>query len=900
MINQETPQKKSQNPSSGSRPRTEEDLDFEILDALENIDDTGNDSDASLTGTDDEFGLDLDDDLMFDADRLGDTEQFSMEIDTAMGLSADNDRDADNSQLAGELDNFGLDTDIGSTVQVDENDDGSFSLDLDDDDDLDLSFDNDIDLDLGEETETAAFDVSSALEQEGFGISDDGSSDLDLGVFDAQGIDADDQAADDTFSFSMDDEAAADTVAVDMGGDNLAISSEFDMGMPVSSDTAGIDESFDDEEDDIDIDNMPDLDETIAEFATPLDSDNGLSDTGFAEMNSEQETEEFSGKGVISIDGDQVFDLGDEGGIGSFTDADTASWESDNNVQAGDDDYAEDDFLNDDEDDIDLAELAKGAERIVGTVVDDEPEQEPAGDEDFMASLNSISIDLHDDDDAEDEPETFDSDGAGDDFALPEDAAAVDENLNEEDVDVADFSDELPEVQVDDELENDFDVESPVAAEFVAGSHGEEPPEAEDAEPDVREALGLVPRLAEDDIRKFDQMVLEAKTLQDYIEQLEEHRPEIKTAIYYKLLKEYSDRKTGIFREPDFISIRIDVEQDLEDMLRKRADVHRTVSGLNDELEEVQVRHLVGEYSDDELAKQETSRKIEIDAWQQKTDRLEQFVVQYQELLETEKALNPGEEEPEDELMNAEMPPLEETRDTLDVEGGIVSHEVEPLVPEEDASFAEAPLISEEEASPAEAPPEEEPSLEEEAPFEDLSTIIEEDGGADVTAKESEDDAGEEPETFAELVSDSAEEESADISLGDLSDEIADMGDLTGMLEVDDGSDWDDGDVDDFELTAESFEDDDFSLDADFADDDELTGLDTDDFNLNGLTDIDDTPDADDETLAALAFGGLEEASEEVSEEASEPEEAMVSCKKCGRSTPSSEKFCVNCGAKAQ
>ncbi len=863
MMNQETPQKKSQNQSSGSQPQAEEDLDFEILDALENIDDTGDDSGASLNGTDDEFSLDLDDDLIFDADRLGETEQFSMEIEAAVGVGMNDadDGDADSSQFTGELGSFGLDADIGDDVQVDENDDGSFSLNLDDDDDLDISFDNDIDLDWDGDLGTSTFDAAPSLEVEDFGISDEGSSDLDLGVFNAPSI-------------KMNDGASDDTVSLNIEGDELVASPEFDMGVADDGFAEEIGEPFGDKDDEIDIDNMPDLDGTMAEFATTLDSDDGLSDTEFAEMKTEQESEGFSGKGVISINGEQVIDLGDEDDIGSITDSDNASWGSDDDAHADDDDYAEDDFLDDDDDDIDLAELAKGAEEIVGNVVDDGPEEEPAGEEDFMASLDSISIDLHDDDDAEDEPDAFGSDV--DDVELPE-----------EDFDVPSLSDVLTEIQVDGGLEDGFEAESLAAAERAAGLNDEESQDAEEPELDVREALGLVPRLVDDDIQKFDQMVLEAKTLQHYIEELEEHRPEIKTAIYDKLLKEYSDRKTDIFREPDFISIRIDVEQDLEDMLRKRADVQRTVSSLNDELEEVQVRHLVGEYTDDELAGQETSRKTEIDVWQHKTDRLEQFIVQYQELLETEKALNPGEEELEEEPMAADMPPLEETPDAFDVEGDALSHELESLVSEEDTSFAEEP------------PEEEEPSLEEAPPCEDLSSITEDDERADETAEEDAEDAGDEMGTSEERTSATHEEESADISLDDLSEEIAGMDDLTGMLEVDDSSDWEDGDADDFELTAESFDDDDFSLDADFADDEEFTGLDAEDFELNGLTDVDDTTNADDETLAALAFGGIDDENDE-NDESSEPEEAMVSCKKCGRSTPSSEKFCVNCGAKAQ
>lgn len=845
MKNDETSHGKSQEKPSRARPQTEEDLDFEILDALENIDHSGSSASALSTNQGDDFDLDLDDDLVFDDEAVEDTAKFSIDADMAAEFASEVLSEDDQAgELAQEAAEPGFDIDIEDDVPVNENDTGSFVLDFNEDaDDIDLAFDDEIDLNLDSDFKNSAFAKTSS----GRASSDeeeDGASSLE---FDS------DLSEDQDFAMqgSADDEVAEDE-----------------------------DESFDDEGvgegDEIDIDNMPDLDETMAELTSALESepsaldrDDDQSDMELADMKKAQENEEFSGKSVFSIDGEQVIDLGDEDDISSISDADNAAWDSDDDLQADDDffdDGDEDDFFDDEEigDDAELAELAKGAQQVVDQNIDEESdEQTTVADTDFMASLNDIQIDLHDDD-ADEYLETL-SNGDDHEFDLPEDAATA-----AEDFDVPSLSEVLADIQEESGIDEGFEAEPSAAPESVLKSQEDRAAEAE-TEIDVREALGLVPRLADQDVHKFDEMILEAKTLQQYIEELETHKPEIKTAIYMKLLKEYNTRKANIFREPDFISIRIDVEQDLEDMVRKQNEVQRTISNLNDELEEIRVRHLVGEYSDVELADQEQSRKTEIDAWQSKTDRLGRFIAQYQELLESEKALNPLEEESDAAI---EPPaPLDAAEVGVEMETSAVPDEFEALISGAEGAFDEAPVHAE-------------AAAEEESPMADLASMIGDDDFADEDVmSEDEGDSVDEGFPFEDEIVDTSE-------AAEEPDEIADLGDLTGIVEDDEGGDWDDEDAEDLELTAENF-DDDFSLDADFSDNEELTGLNADELELNGLTDLDHT---DDDTLGALDFGRLDQHGEAASEQDAE----MVSCKKCGRSTPASEKFCVNCGAKAR
>jgi hypothetical protein len=542
-------------------------------------------------------------------------------------------------------------------------------------------------------------------------------------------------------------------------------------------------------------------------------------------MKTGQDAGDFVGKEIISVGDDQVFDLGDEDDISRITDADSASWESD-------DDFAdEDDFLNEEEEsdeeeigvDVELSELAQDAEELIENLANEDEEEE-----DFMASLDEISIDLHDEDPGEGGQEPGEGgqdpgEGGLEDFALPEGV-------------------EIPEEEGpgDANVDHEFEGESPASELPEPEEEAVEPPQVEPGI-DEREALGLVPRLSDDDIAKFEHMVIEAKTLQQYIEELDGHESEIKTKIYYKLLREYSNRKAEIFQEPEFISVRIDVEQDLDDMVRKRDEFQATIANLHDELEEVQVRHLVGEYSDDELAEREQSRKVEMGEWQDKSERLESFITRYQELLETEKALNPIEEEPEEDVEDAAQEEETELLSEQDSDG-ILSEQELGLDTEEPADEAVLP---------------EEASVPEEA-------FISDESGFD-------NEEGEEPETAEEEMPEEEEEETADV---DLPEELENIGDLSDILGSDDEADWEDDT--DVELTAEGIvddgftDDDDFTLDDDFSLDDDLAGLEEDEEDTGG----------EDEVIAQEAD--------------------MIACKKCGRSTPASEKFCVNCGAKAQ
>jgi hypothetical protein len=838
------PKGKSQKAQSGrgvsdsklpSFQKDEEDVDFEILDALEQIEQAGKGEGEGLTDDESNIELTLDDEeLVFDEEAEEEGE-FQIDEEDTTGLTE---------ELVRKTEEFSLEETFGDNIGEDVHADieeESFSMNLDQEDEEEM------DLDLGEvemheETDEVSFDLgedvgefdSSEVEAEtDEELFETGTDHLegDLGVEDEEfdlGIDAEGEIEDTSLS-DINDLAEFDLDSVEQedrsqGGDFDFGEDEFDISS--STDFSEV-EDLSDQESEIGLDEtdetfeemnldqeMPDTDDIS--FETDIGDEN-VSDMEVADMDLENELDELSGKSVISIDGEQVVDLGDETEFDQEEEfgATESLWEDEE--QETDDESFD---ISEEETDIDLTELEEGARQFVdGAASDLDTEQED--DEEFMASLEDIDIDLEEEttrvletlegvdgisEFAEEESSEFDIDNLDitpDEDQEPE--TPISEEESEEEIDVQALSEILEQSR------EELDAQERMIASDTPETEGEGVAEAAVPEIDEREELGLAPRLTNSEINQFESMVNEAKTLQRYMEELEEHKTDVKEKIYQKLLKEYTSRKITIFREPDFISIRIDVEQDLQDMLTKRTDFASTIEHLNDELDEVKVRHLVGEYTDMMLAKQEETQKTEITQWHDKTEKIEKFIIRYQELLDTAQELNPLKEEAEEETLpepeQEAFPPTEEI--TQAEEAGVLSEEIEQA----------------------------EPNL----PTEEIS---------------------QEEETIAPA-EDTSQEMEVESLLDNLDEVIPDEWEAT---------------EEDVEITVETETDQEFSM--------ESIG-DEEDYVFDESPDIgeeldEEQPAFEDETVS------------------DETEEDMITCKKCGRSTPASEKFCVNCGAKAQ
>ena len=762
----------------------EEDMDFEILDALEHLDQSSSGQSPDIS--DETIELTLDDEDMDFGENTSDTGNgFSFDESLREGLEQEL------------LQNTGLDLeesledDLVKQIQAEEGKD-SFAVDLDLDE-------NPFDKEEATESDDSTFDMSAAetlafnynkqgskakmrsLENED--ADELGSYDLDLGS-ESEDIDLE--------SFSSQDE---DFPELDLGIEGVEISDEFaDLGADIK-------------------------------LEPPQEQ--------------EPEYENIPAKGVITVGDDEVLDLGDEEHL--------------MHKEPPESDEEEDTPQVTTETELSLPEpVAEQTEPAESDIALDLHEEDD-NDEDFMSSIDDIKIDLKPETEVggeesgnmpEEEKKTTEASVEHEDAKL--ETFAEKEPTEAEDMDMADLvnealeAQERKEVQKESETSEEEELESLMPEEDTEPKAEDMPEEAPGEEIDVREFLALSLRLSDEQIEEFEAMVNEAKTLQAYLDELEEHHSDVKETIYHKLQVEYIARKTVIFKSEEFTALLGDVEQDLEDMVAKRTDFVDTVARLNEELEEIKVRHLVGEYDDSTLSEKQESQNAEIALWNEKTEKIEVFITRYQESLEAEKALNPlRKEQIEEGPAEEELPQAPEVADTEEA-----GERVEAGLEEETINEAE----------------------------EDTERFaVEEEEEAEAKAKEQ----GEEEKT-------NKEEEENSVSLPEiesLEETEASEEELEGESAIEDFFSSSEGD--------EEF-DEEFPVGGDFE---------TGDFVLDDLSGFEEDEEEEEEPSVSYVGEGFDD---EETEAAGAEEGDTIECSKCGRQTPAAEKFCVHCGGKAQ
>jgi len=730
-----------ENPGKKPFKKSDDDFDFEILNALEGH----ASSDDLLEGEENTIELSLDDDdLQFDDDAFEQSGEFSFDEGLSAGLEEElmksgsdlgfddsfEEMDEEQEELSTEKDAFALD--LGNAGEEFSFDEEEMSLDLDK-----TTFESDVEGDQGFEAHDDDVDSGFSNLAESYGA--------------------------ETRVFTIPQEEIPPSFGQDIPLDEeLNISPEEEENAP-EIDMSGIDE----EEMDFDEQKI-EIDEEFADLEQDIEQ-------GEEELLDEEE--ELQGKSVIAVGEDVVIDLGHE-----------------------------DDF-----------EKSSAPLRISPPIPPTQPEPEtmavelseeaPPENELMPEPPSPVFLDLQEEEESE-----FDS------MAINLNDEVETETEEPVEQDIVPPAPEMPE-----EAEN----ASPIAQE-----QGEQALPIESLEPtinediDVREFLGLTLRLEDTQMQEFEGMIQEAETLQTYLEELESHQPDIKETIYQKLLREYNARKRVIFEDDAFTGLLANVEHDLQDMLDQRQDFTATVSRLNEELEEITVRHLVGEYTDQTLSEKKEEQTAEIALWNEKTDKIQAIIERYQQAVDAERLLNP--------LRHETPPPQEVVPEPEPIPSPIA--EPEPSIPE---TFA-----TEDTAEVPEAP-----------------TLPEQ---TDMTGIE--------------------EEEASDESFDD--ELLGGLSDLTQQA-------FETGEEEGGDLFGEDAESDEF--DAGLSEDEEFEGGDFLVDDLSGLEDLDEMED-DDENISF----DYEVESESGEEEEEPAAAAMIACKKCGRQTPATQKFCVHCGGKAQ
>ncbi len=589
-----------ENPGKKPFKKSDDDFDFEILNALE-----GHGSSDDLQSGDEntiELSLD-DDDLQFDEDAFDQSGEFSFDEGLSAGLEEE--------LLKGGAD-LGLEDSFEEEMDDEEempSEDDSFSLDIGQGNaGEELSFDEEgMSLDLGQES----FESESEEDAE-FEAQDD---ELDAGFGEtAESYGAETRVftipSEEKESFSFDKDMAID--------DDSNISEEDNDGMELEED-----DGLDSEEQEIDID------EEFADFEEDIEQ-------GEDEF-SDEEGDAFQAKSVISVGDDTVIDLGHE------------------------DDFEKEPVLPRASAPIPPAQ----PQPLVETMAEEMSEASADESETDEDSASGVFLDLQDE-------EEFD-------------AMHIDLNEDAEGAPDTDLAAEMPE-----ESEDMMETQEP---------YDESPEPTMQEELDVRAFLGLTLRLRDEQMQEFEQMIEEANTLQTYLEELGSHQPEIKNTIYQKLLVEYNARKRVIFQDEVFTDLLADVEQDLQDMLDQRQDFTATVTRLNEELEEITVRHLVGEYTDQILTEKKEDQTAEIALWNEKTEKIQAIIQRYQQAIDAERQLNPlRSETPTPEI----AAPQEQPRAVVAPEPSLPEAPDTDMLTEEseDESLPES-LLGEEEGEPS-------------------------------------------------------------------------------------------------------------------------------------------------------------------------------------------------------
>lgn len=595
----------------------------------------------------------------------------------------------------------------------------SFVLDLNEEDEQfsELAFSSETDLEKDEEPGAAEFEASFGFEQDAEEASASEKALLEFGLEekDEYGGDFEDQEE----SFDLED--FSDTERPD----KQQVSEERDEAIEIAEDFADLESEMNIEDQELFAQEIPEIDVEL-------------------------ESDEFEGNAVITVGQDQVINLGNTEDLEQEEKAFETEFESEFAEQD-----QEEEFLAS-YDDLDLeAEATKSLE-----------DMERLGRVDLTGEIPETEIELEHDFDLDLEEEMDEEDDV-DVVSLIENAA--------DSVIAQEFTEErIEEEWVEEQEITPPALETPQKPDYLP----EKAEEQVSLENDALKLLDLPLRLSGEQMEEFEQMIHEAKTLQNYLDGLETHQTEIKKKIYHKLRDEYISRQKDIFRAPEFTTLLTDVHQDLQDMLAKQAEFASTVEHLNEELEEITVRHLVGEYDQRTLDEKQTSQKTEIALWKNKNETIGRVINRYQELLEAEHTLNPL--RAEQEKQHSDLAPLAEQQETT--------------------AFSDW--------------------QDEQQPEETDEAFVDQDMKESLTDEES-------------------------------------------LLE----------EMPELQKTEEEF----------------FEGSYEDDFDLDALSKVaeqlvEDTP---------------EEEQEEFEEEETAQAE-MILCKKCGRQTPASEKFCTHCGAKAR
>jgi len=871
-------------PSYQPFSKDDADDDFEILDALEHMGQAANVDEDSSSDDGRMIELTLDDeDIIFGEEGLQENSGFRFDEN----ISADLEEELLHTETPGEFDT--------SVEKVQENDilGDSFVLDLDQEDKqegMDLSFDQDVELNLDD---TRRFDASSS--EMAFDLNGEDelgfmSSPLEIGTDEAGEFDLDldleqnhtdfDQLTDELdmtesdFSFDLDlDKETDEDILTDTGMAEIDVESGAEDLLEASDISDGGDVQFPTEETSL----------NLGDFSEPEDLDTGLEDVeihedvvdvkedmgaeddniagmDFSDMGLEEEPDELQGKAVLSIGNDEVIDLGSEEDLLQSDDADAPSPPTESETATPLDmmNIPETEHLKKDE-------PIESEESLIPDSFVDTESTEAEQDEDFMASFESAIDDGY----AESEDDDDFMSALGDiNIDLEEDDTTT---LPDQETDeMADLPDEFSELS----REDSFDLAAEPEQEIDL-------PDEFDLNEDMPDVLMSDDMPVIDEEQKEADVPEERPLTEPAADTAEENIPEE---------QETSESEIDI-REWLGLTLRLSDEQmaTFEEKIDEAKTLQHYLDGLDSHKTEIKEKihcKLEDEYIS--RKKQIFSEPSFISTLADVKNDLQEMLVEQAEFISTVERLNEELEEitvrhmvgEYDDSTLSDKEKLQKTEIALwnekteKIEAFITRYQ-NSLQAEQELNPLQTEEIPEEEPEAIPAAIQEEPESlvqedilsSEESELEPIESepipIVEEDFEETEASKEPEVELEEESEE--ELEEEPEEELEEDGLLAEIETEIAE----TDEIEMD------------------AFGDSEFSMENNFVE----TEVDLDELSKVAEEFVQDP---------SVSFYDIVDADDQEEQEQEEPQDDVIACKKCGRPTPASDKFCTHCGAKAK
>jgi len=135
-------------------------------------------------------------------------------------------------------------------------------------------------------------------------------------------------------------------------------------------------------------------------------------------------------------------------------------------------------------------------------------------------------------------------------------------------------------------------------------------------------------------IREFIQIQEQIQLLQDRLKKVELHRSSTRPAVYIRVKQDYTNQIKELLKKVQPQKARLKAR--LEDMERQRKGVEQTLDGHQEELEEANLRHLSGEYTDDQFLPVKSEIESKISAVTAELEKLKIDIVIYRDYLGVE------------------------------------------------------------------------------------------------------------------------------------------------------------------------------------------------------------------------------------------------------------------------